>query len=178
MQRPVYIVLAGLPGSGKSTIRRSIAEAWSVGALIELSTDDYIDMVALQGGQTYSEVFASSIKSATTFMNAKKRVSIRCMQNIIMDRTNLSVKSRQAALDVVPDIYLKVCLFQVVPEDVRQPRLAERPGKIIPPEADHRMQAVWEPPTLAEGFDAVLPATSFALVLRPWLQIMPVAVAA
>jgi predicted ABC-type ATPase len=166
--RPVYIMLAGLPGSGKSFLKAAIDSRF-VGDLVIVCSDDYIDVAAQMAGKTYSEMFQNTIKEAEKFMVSQRTQALANRHSVIHDQTNLGAASRSRKLRGVPDDYLKVCLYTVVDEDLRQARLLQRPGKIIPVHVDDQMLAAWQTPTLAEGFDDVAPGHCFNAILAPYL---------
>lgn len=167
--KPVYIVLAGLPGSGKSTLRATLLERLD-NCCIVLSSDDYIEESAKAVGMTYSDVFPTAAKIAEKYVAERRAFALRGRYNVIHDQTNLTVKSRSKRIEGLPETYSKVCLFVEAPEAVRQSRLLGRPGKIIPPSVDLQMRNSWQEPTLGEGFVIVAPGRLWEKVLAPWLH--------
>jgi adenylate kinase family enzyme len=169
-RRPVYIVLVGLPGSGKSTLRNNICMSWAQSELIVLSSDDEIDRYALQEGRTYGEVFAEHIEPAQLMLRTEREKALARNQSIIHDQTHLTLKSRSRSIFNVPDNYYKIAIVCSVPEDVRQQRLLGRPGKIIPVEADERMVSSFIHPEIDGGFyDGVYAVGQAMRVLMPYL---------
>jgi len=167
-KRPVYIMLAGLPGAGKTTLRKTLVQVWHRD-LRQLSTDDVIDAAAREARKTYSEVWAQEAKTATWVIGALKSDALQDAADIIHDQTNTTPTKRHDTLCDVPANYFKVCIVVSAREDVRQQRLLQRPGKVIPYEVDQNMQRMWRYPELREGFDAVIPSYLTSKVLRPWL---------
>lgn len=173
MRQPVFLLQAGLPGAGKTTLREKIVRAWP-GPISQLSTDDAIDAAAKVSGKTYNEVFAGAIEEATEAFNFRLASLIELDASLIVDQTNTTAKKRRSVLARVPRHYLKVCIVSEVAEDERQRRLASRPGKVIPPHVDAAMRERWEHPTTDEGFDAVLLPPAFDDVDRAifWIEDM------
>jgi hypothetical protein len=167
--RPVYILLAGLCASGKTTHRKAISGCWQHGTLVQLSTDDVVDIAASSVGKTYSEVFKDNIKPATWVVGKRRTHALEDGLSIIHDQTNTSATKRHDTMCDVPADYFKVCIVLSAREDIRQQRLLARPGKVIPPEVDENMRRMWSYPDLREGFDAVIPSYLTSKVLRPWL---------
>jgi len=148
---PYIIVLCGLPGSGKSTFRSMFRSDG-----VHLSTDDLVEEVAKWEGTTYDQVWEREIKRVTQVVNDNFRIALKNRQSVVWDQTNLTSKKRRKILSQVPKDYYKVAIFIQVHEDLRQKRLTERPGKVIPAHVDKSMQESLELPTKDEGFDEVL----------------------
>lgn len=148
---PFIVVLAGLPASGKSTFRSQFKNDG-----IHLSTDDIVDDIAKWEGTTYDQVWEREIKAATASVNTAFRAALKDGASIVWDQTNLTAKKRKGILSQVPAGYYKVCIFIQCHEDLRQKRLASRPGKVIPKHIDDSMRANVVVPTKEEGFDEVL----------------------
>lgn len=147
---PCIVVLCGLPASGKSTFASLFDGKFTI-----ISTDRIIDGWAESAGVTYDAVWESSIKDATKLANIQFNGALAQNHSIVWDQTNLSVKKRRSILSRVPDNYRKVAIFVQCPEDVRQKRLASRPGKTIPEDVDAQMRNRLAEPVLDEGFDKV-----------------------
>lgn len=154
---PTLYMLIGIPASGKSTWVANQNFDWNNTAVI--SSDAIIDRRAADQGKTYSDVFRSEIKSATSEMNQNLRDAIANNMNIILDQTNVTAKSRQAKLAQIPDNYTKVAVYFQTPDITElQRRLANRPGKNIPQNIVMGMMSQLEPPRSSEGFDKIIKA--------------------
>lgn len=155
-ETPKFIMLVGLPGSGKSTwIKDGTTEQSD---FVVISTDNYIERKAVEEGSTYSEVFSKYIRQATSSMIDKMRDAVTKRKNIILDQTNLTVKSRRKKLANVPHIYFKEALVFCIPDDELFERLEKRKieeGKHIPSHVIENMSSSFEMPTEDEGFDEV-----------------------
>lgn len=158
---PTIIVMVGLPGSGKSTIVKTVV---ACAGCVCVSTDEYIDMVVdshnkaypTQKPITYNDVFSEYISDATRHMNKMFERAIKAGENVIWDQTNLSRKKRAKILSRVPDGYYKIAHYVNVDEETRQTQLAQRVGKDIPAHVDASMIANLEEPSLDEGFDEII----------------------
>jgi cytidylate kinase len=168
--RPMYIMLVGLPGSGKSHLVKEIQLKFSSVSWWVVSTDDYIEGVAKDGGLTYNEVFKDNIDIATKSMNVMREIVLENRCNIIHDQTNLTAKSRAKKLVDIPKEYVKIAIWCQVDEAVRQERLSNRPGKIIPKHVDSQMVSSVEQPRLAEGFEWVVAAEIWETAVKPYVQ--------
>jgi len=147
---PIFVMLMGLPGSGKSTFRQSVPSSF-----IQLSTDDLIEDVARWKGITYSEAFPDAIKDATGTVNSAFRQALKDKTSIVWDQTNLTRKKRRGVLTQIPASYYTVLIVVQCDEDVRQQRLRQRPGKVIPPHIDESMKSSMVEPMLGEGWNEI-----------------------
>ena len=160
MNDPVIYVLVGLPGSGKSTFVEKFASA-EEGHYTILSTDNYIEARAAEEGKTYNDVFQAYIKSASADMAEHRKQAISARRSIIHDQTNLGLKKRRGILAQLPEGYHKVAVYFEIDEGLRQQRLTQRPGKVIPAHIDQGMRDAYVRPTVEEGFDEVVNGTFF-----------------
>lgn len=149
---PVCTILVGLPGAGKSTGR----DAYTDVDTVILSTDDYVEALALQDGSTYNDKWQDNIDAATKEMNMAFLEAVKERRSIVVDRTNLTPKSRRKFLSQLPKGYTKVAVYHEIDEDTRQDRMAGRVGKTIPAHADENMRKWYERPTMLEGFDLIV----------------------
>ena len=170
--RPLYVMLIGLPASGKTTLRQKIIDAFPLANWHVVSSDDHIDIAAANRGQTYSEIFQDVIGEATALMSANRAVSLAVRANIIHDQTNLTTKSRERKLADVPEDYIKIGLLCDAPEMQRRERMAARPGKPIPATVSAQMLADIAPPTTKE-FDEIATAECWREFLAAYLPARP-----
>lgn len=155
----MYIMMVGVPGSGKSTfITKLLAEVTE--QIHVASTDDLLELEAKRLGLTYSEVFHRvNQKTIKREMEAAIDIAIQRGQTIIHDQTNMSRKSRAGKLKSVPSKYVKVCLNFTVDDRVLEARLEKRAsetGKVIPPFVLKNMFYSYNPPSRDEGFDLII----------------------
>lgn len=166
MSKSYYIMLSGLPASGKSTLREELQKKWPlVIKPVVISSDDFIEDFAKGCGLTYTEVFPKIIAEAAFQTKENFRKAISEKRHIIHDMTHLSVKSRKRNLDLLNDDYLKICIYTCVDEEERQKRMLQRTEKFIPPEIDQNMRNSWEVPRRYEGFDYIFSHTDYCVFL-------------
>lgn len=154
---PTLHILVGLPGSGKSTWRHAfVAENPDV---CVLSTDDRIDAWAQERGLTYTEAFPQApMKEFETAIREEFQDAVASRRSVLVDRTNLSCKSRARFLSSLPKPYRRVAVVFDVPDDVLARRLDERArltGKFIPEHVISTMKASFEMPDITE-FDQII----------------------
>lgn len=159
-RRAHIVVLVGLPGSGKSTLRKAM---FTEDDYVVVSTDDTITEIAEQRGETYNECFKPYIGIAEFVAREQFARAIRQGRSIVWDQTNLTVGKRNRILSQVPNFYLKVGVYVEVSEERRQARILDRPGKNIPQHVDDHMVASYVRPNITdEDFDVVLAGTEYA----------------
>jgi predicted kinase len=148
MAKSAYILI-GLPASGKSTYREECH-----GNRMVISTDDIIEDIADRYGFNYNDIFKSAFKFAEQVFWDDFKVAIEDGEDIIIDRTNLSVKSRSKFLSrLIENNYEVTAVIFPTPElSEWNRRLDSRPGKTIPADVLENMMASFEVPTLEEGF--------------------------
>lgn len=154
---PLCIVLCGLPGSGKSTFVKTLKSEMPDDELVVIDTDSFIEAAAAQAGISYSEAFQRiSFKDAKRHMNETLATALSKGQNVILDQTNVSAKSRTGKMASVPGHYTKVCVVVDVDEKVLWERLRARVGKQIPRSVVETMAKSWIPPSRTEGYAEVI----------------------
>lgn len=150
---PECTILVGVPGSGKSTW---IYNNFSISGDV-VSSDNIIEEIAEEWGYSYDEIFKDVIGFADrVFWDQIKNWSNERF-DLIIDRTNMSVKSRRKYFDILlPKGYTFHAVVFPTPEEVEwKRRLASRPGKTIPQDILNSMQKSFVMPTTEEGFSSV-----------------------
>lgn len=156
---PKCTILVGVPGSGKSTwmLDQEILDNRYVA-----STDAIIEQIAGGFNMTYNEGFKNLIAFAEQVMWKELGVFAKDRKRIYVDRTNLTVKSRQKFITALkPYGYeFEAVVFpwpgtDAFPEDEWFRRLESRPGKTIPNHVLASMTNSAEVPTEAEGFSKI-----------------------
>jgi predicted kinase len=151
---PKFYMLIGVPGAGKSTWLKH----YQNGELI-VSSDYHIEKRAEENGTSYNAEFADMIKIATAAVQQEMKIAFAAGQDVILDQTNISKKSRAGKLQAVPKDYEKIAVFFPTPEwDEHQRRLDSRPGKSIPWNVLNGMIRSLEEPSYDEGFDEIITA--------------------
>ena len=150
---PKCTILVGVPGSGKSTwlIENRPKGAWVV------STDNIIEGLADDYGFTYNDIFKETIRFADMAMVARMLDAAARGNDLYIDRTNMSAKSRMQFINKLKKYgYEFECVVFPTPDPEEwKRRLDSRPGKTIPQEAINRMVSLYEEPTEQEGFSKI-----------------------
>lgn len=151
-----YLMMVGIPTSGKSTYVRSLFEDpyWQLATL--LSTDNYLEEVAKNSNSTYNEIFDDYIKHATKKLNEDLENALKYKRPIIHDQTNLTKKSREKKLAKIPKDYQKIAVYSEITLEEAIKRNKTRPGNVIPQRVFMQMLEDYKIPTMDEGFDLIM----------------------
>ena len=152
------IMLVGVPCSGKTSwIQKESKnlEGWKI-----ISSDDIIDRKCAEVGLTYSEGFKRFIGDAEVIMWSQLDSAMKYQKDVIIDRTNITRKSRKRFLDKLKSYNYKVdCVVFSVDYDVLKERLEYRgnmTGKVIPIDVIDSMIVNYDEPEESEGFNKIL----------------------
>lgn len=155
------MILIGPPGVGKSS--------YLVGKYddhVVCSSDNIFVRKGLEFGLTYDEAFRKfSFKEIESAFKNDIRRAVNEGKNIVIDRTNLSKKSRSKLFNYIDESYEKVgILFEFINH---RAELAERllkrkieEGKTISEKVMEEMFKKYEEPTLEE-FDKLITVNTF-----------------
>lgn len=146
-KHPVFVMLVGLPYSGKST--------WAKAQTLPVvDTDSYIEKLAAEAGVEYNDVFKELYPDAETKMMCRALNFVASRRSFIWDQTNLTLKSRAKKLKIVNEQkFFKIAVhFETNQTSAR--RVARK--KFVPDYAMEAMTNYHTAPTLDEGFDLVI----------------------
>jgi predicted kinase len=148
-ERPRFIILVGLPGSGKTTWRKTKVAQGYKGVVI--NPDDVRKSI-------FGAYFdPKKERNVWKYIYGKLRKALLKGETICFDATNVKKKRRQALIRLGHeyDAYLEAIYFKVPPE-VALKRNVERPvDERVPLGIMIRMISNIQPPELSEGFDSV-----------------------
>lgn len=167
------IFFVGIAGVGKTTFadenEKGIISTYAI--TDRIASDDIIEDIAQSLDKTYSDVFVQSIDLANKYAEVMVGIMSTSKRNFIIDRTNLTVKSRQRMLNLIKNTndYTKIAVVFKEPDAIElRRRLDDRAnfyGKIITPVRTKEMQDRYEEPTISEGFDKVMSVEEFEKTL-------------
>lgn len=149
---PKFIMMVGLPGSGKSTWAKEYART-SENETVILSSDLIREElfgsrgVDVQTPENHEKVFTTMFRRAKSALAEGK--------NVVYDATNLKKKNRIHVLRGLQDIQcLKVCQLLILPYEECIRRNRER-DDVVPEEVMWKMYTGFQPPHDSEGWDYV-----------------------
>jgi predicted kinase len=116
-----------------------------------------LEEIAKDAGMTYDEVFKDNIKIADKLFWQELQASIDRNEKIVVDRTNLTVKSRKRIIDMAKakDYFISAEVFETHFHDNAKWKefLGAREGKTVPSNVIGSMMFSYERPTYDEGID-------------------------
>jgi predicted kinase len=153
IKMPKITFLVGVPGSGKSTWRSRNASDEVV-----ISSGDAIEAFAAANDLTYAEAFETlDLKVVEKDMRTRYAEAVATKSDIIIDRTNISKKTRNKFLSSLPKIYIREAIVFTVAPEVLAERLRKRQmetGKYVPAAVVEHFSKSFEMPEAPE-FDVV-----------------------
>lgn len=149
---PKFIMMVGLPGSGKSTWAKEYAKT-SENETVILSSDAVREElfesrgVNTQTSENHEKVFTTMFHRAKTALAEGK--------NVVYDATNLKKKNRIHVLRGLQFIQCqKICQLLILPYEECLRRNRER-DDVVPEEVIWRMYTGFQPPHGSEGWDYI-----------------------
>lgn len=147
---PFCYLIIGPVGSGKSTVAKNIAKHPAMADCVVISTDEFVKERAAERGVYYDVAFNSfSRESFQRYVARSVREAVANDKSLIIDRCNLTRKSRQESLKFIPAHYNIVMVQLDWDEDKVLDRVRYHPDvayKRIPIENVVNMFNVFQPP--------------------------------
>ncbi len=143
---PYMICMVGLPGSGKSTYAKELAD--EMRAVICSSDAIREELCGDENSQDKNE-------DVFKILHSRIKESLRKGVNVIYDATNINSKRRRAFLSDIRNIpCIKKCIIMAVPfnDCCEQNNSRER---VVPHEVIERMYKNWNTPYWFEGWDEI-----------------------
>lgn len=143
--RQKFIMLVGLPASGKSTIAKQITNEHIIIHSSDMLREELYGDINYQG------------KNGELFQELHKRIrnDLKNGKSVIYDACNISKKRRIAFLSELKNIRCdKICLITATPYEECLKTNEQRERK-IPKKVIERMYMNWQPPHKSEGWDKI-----------------------
>lgn len=153
--KSVFIVLAGIPYSGKTTFRKKYLADFET-----ISLDEQLFKKASLEEKSYSEIWT---KYASQCMSEMKTLHENLKEfNVVVDAPNLTAKKRRNLLSDYAHDRWKVCIYFPTPDEEEfAARVLGRPQQAVSPNLIKNFADMYVYPTLAEGFDAIYTPEKF-----------------
>jgi predicted kinase len=157
-----FILLCGLPGSGKSTYAANFMANTEEPVLL-LSSDALLEDMAAEHGVTYQEAYVQWATKAQAEVLSMAEFAISEGIDVVWDQTNLTQAQRaeRAAPFFAADYEVIAVAFEA-PQSVLKERIAARAsamGKTIPSSVLETMGKTYQRPDENEGFDHIVVVT-------------------
>ena len=147
-EKPLLIMMCGLPGSGKSTSAKTITVD-GVKPIIHSSDklrEEMYGNAEIQGDN--NKLFAE--------LHKRIKADLKCGNNVIYDAANIKKKNRIAFLKELKNIPChKDCIVMATEYKACEYNNAHRERK-VPPEVIRRMYLNFQPPHESEGFRTII----------------------
>lgn len=141
-----FVIMVGLPGSGKTTYANEHYPAYRI-----ISSDAIVEKIAKDLNKKYDDIWEKYIGMADKQFFEELNDAVASGHNIVVDRTNLSRRSR--ARIIAPLIsnkrvadYNVVAILMDPQLDTIRERLGARKDKTIAPGVIHSMRNLFEVP--------------------------------
>jgi heterogeneous nuclear ribonucleoprotein U-like protein 1 len=153
-----FILLAGLPGCGKTYWAQKHMEANPLKNFMLLGTNAVIDQMKVMGvgrQRNYADRWQELISQATPIFNKLVEIAGKTPRNFILDQTNVYKNARQRKAAAFKDFGKRVCVTIVNDEEqlaYRTDKREREEGKYVPVEAVNQMRSNFACPELEDGF--------------------------
>lgn len=146
MNKPYFVMMVGLPGSGKSTYAKELAD--EMRAVICSSDAIREELCGDENSQDKNE-------DVFKILHSRIKECLRKGVNVIYDATNINSKRRRAFLSEIRNIScIKKCVIMATPFDDCCEQNKSR-DRVVPYEVIERMYKNWNTPYWFEGWNEI-----------------------
>lgn len=148
MEKATLYMMCGLPGAGKSTATKKMAQDFMV-----VRPDDYL----YEEDGTYNWT-PERVAAAWGKAKGQAERHLKGGMHVLFDATFVSRRARKPYIDLAKSVGAHaVCVFLDTPLEVCMERNAARPpDRRVPEETMRRMHRSFERPTIEEGFEVII----------------------
>ena len=140
---PNFVMMVGLPGSGKSYYADSVYDTYNIHSSDRIREE----LFGFRDQDHNNEVFAE--------LHKRVKQDLRDGKNVVYDATNINKKKRIAFLQELKNIPCKkVCAVMTVPYELCQARNIKREHP-VPDKVIEKMFKNFQPPHSSEGWDKI-----------------------
>jgi len=149
MKRPIVYIMCGVPGSGKSFWAKRYMAKSIFSSITYISSDDIREEICgdEQDQSKNDEVFEIFYDRA--------RKAIIAGNDVILDATHLSKKTRRKCRDRFKDLNCKFIAVQMKTPVEKAMRRNKNRDRVVPNYAMERMINAYQPVSEDEGFDEI-----------------------
>ncbi len=162
---PVCLIFCGAPGTGKSTAANYLLQHNE--RFVRISSDKIIESLAEEKNLTYNETFSlilrdKMMKDIENSMWKEFDQALADKRSLIIDRTNMTVKSRSKWIEKVKDNgyrIIAVAFDSLTPAENHAFNSSRPPGRKINEKIIDDMRSRYEDPSetlIEEGYDMVV----------------------
>lgn len=146
MNKPIFIMMVGIVGSGKSTYAKQLAE--ETNAIICSSDVIRKELFGDENSQDNNE-------KVFKILHSRMKENLKNGKNVIYDATNINSKRRRAFLSELRNIpCVKKCIIMATPFEMCCIQNESR-DRVVPYEVIERMYKNWNTPYWFEGWDKI-----------------------
>ena len=154
----IFVVMCGIPGSGKSTQAKALKEAWiDEGATAEVISRDSIRFDLLGKDDAYFRYEKEVIKRY--YKKLTDAIKDPWVDVIIADSTNVNRKARKVLMELAreadPSIHLIAAVLVDNPEECKRRNTKRTDRARVPDDVIDKMARQFEMPSVLEGFDEI-----------------------
>lgn len=142
--RPTFIMLVGVPGSGKSTFAKDLVN----------TKTKYLSSDAIRGELYGDENCQNDPSKVFSLMHQRTLEALREGYDVVYDATNITRKNRKTILEQLPVYVKKECIIVWAPIDVCIERDLNR-DRSVGEKVIIRMLRSFEAPFYDEGFESI-----------------------